>query len=420
MGLRGFDAYEVALGDEMRGERACLGKSVEDVEAELCIRAPIIAAIENCDLGGFPNQGVVAGYVRSYARYLGLDVEDTYRRFCLESGFRSPSSSGLVPERTSSPSRDISPMRSMAGGASQLASSRFAAPPVPQRLGPRVSLGALCSVLALAGLVAGLGYGGYSVLQDIQRVGFTPLPAAPEVVAKAPVFDAPVIEARVTVRPDPSAYLSGGALAGLAEPAALPRAELSRRDGPISAINPDTAGVFARMAQRAPRPVDSADDAIRLAEAGGSVVDAIAAPVEIDAGLVEVGDVVAATLESDPLAVHAEALGVVLHAAEEAWIRVRTGENAVVYEGTLGAGEQFSLPELVEAPFLKAGNAGGIFVLVDGIAYGPVGRRGEIARNVSLRAADIRSLLPQASAVEVAPDASAETHRRAEAGLPRP
>ena len=91
MELRGFDSYDVSLGDEMRGERASLGKSLEDAERDMRIKAPIIHAIEACDLDGFPNPSVISGYVRSYARYLGMDPEMCFARFCEESGYVSPS-----------------------------------------------------------------------------------------------------------------------------------------------------------------------------------------------------------------------------------------------------------------------------------------------------------------------------------------
>jgi hypothetical protein len=42
---RGFDDYELRLGDLLRGERATLGKSLIDVQRELHIRAVYIAAI---------------------------------------------------------------------------------------------------------------------------------------------------------------------------------------------------------------------------------------------------------------------------------------------------------------------------------------------------------------------------------------
>ena len=65
--LRGFDAYEVRLGDELRGHRATLGKSLLDVQRDLRIKASYIDAIENCDASVIPNRGFVPGYVRAYA-----------------------------------------------------------------------------------------------------------------------------------------------------------------------------------------------------------------------------------------------------------------------------------------------------------------------------------------------------------------
>ena len=47
-------------------------------------------------------------------------------------------------------------------------------------------------------------------------------------------------------RPQASDYQGGGALA-MRAPAQLPPIEDMRRDGPISAINPETAGLFAKI-----------------------------------------------------------------------------------------------------------------------------------------------------------------------------
>lgn len=84
---RWFDDYDLRLGDMMRGERATLGKSLLDVQRELRIKASYIAAIENADPTAFDTPGFIAGYVRSYARYLGMDPDKAYAAFCAESGF---------------------------------------------------------------------------------------------------------------------------------------------------------------------------------------------------------------------------------------------------------------------------------------------------------------------------------------------
>src|SRR5690606_12019693 len=84
---KGFDDFELRLGDMMRGERATMGKSLLDVQRDLKIKATYIAAIENADISVFESPGFVAGYVRSYARYLNMDPVECFRRFCQEANF---------------------------------------------------------------------------------------------------------------------------------------------------------------------------------------------------------------------------------------------------------------------------------------------------------------------------------------------
>jgi septal ring factor EnvC (AmiA/AmiB activator) len=78
----------------MRGERATMGKSLLDVQRELKIKAAYIAAIENADPSAFDTPGFIAGYVRSYARYLNMDPDWAFETFCRESGF---STGGAAP-----------------------------------------------------------------------------------------------------------------------------------------------------------------------------------------------------------------------------------------------------------------------------------------------------------------------------------
>ena len=87
--LKGFDDFEVTLGDVMRGERATRGKSLMDVQHDLRIKAAYIAGVEDCDPSVFDTPGFIAGYVRSYAKYLGMDPDASFDMFCKESGFES-------------------------------------------------------------------------------------------------------------------------------------------------------------------------------------------------------------------------------------------------------------------------------------------------------------------------------------------
>ncbi|MDT8345443.1 MAG: helix-turn-helix domain-containing protein, partial [Thermohalobaculum sp.] len=280
MALRGFDDYELTLGDEMRGERACLGKTLAEAERDLCIKAELIAAIENADADAFPNRSVVPGYVRAYARYLGMNPDACYERFCHQSGFRSPLVTfGMVPGAAAAQrgAETVAPVGAVGAGLMQ---SRFVSTPRARRIGAPVSLGGMFSAVALAGLVGGLGYGGYALVQDIQRVGFAPLPEAPAVVADAPVIAAPVLEpgAPAGARPDARAYAGGGVLA-LSLPATLPEPEIARRDGPISAIDPATSGVFAARLElpATPRTAGRGDDRPLAVFAAVTPVDAAAA-----------------------------------------------------------------------------------------------------------------------------------------------
>lgn len=407
MKLRGYDDYPVTLGDEMRGCRASLGKSLLDAEYELRIKANQLRAIEDADLDGFPNVSVVPGYVRSYARYLGMDSDEAYRRFCAESGYRSPTA-GLGPAAPR-PEKGARPMPG-AGFGTDLTGSRFAVRPAPARLGARVSLGALTSVLALLLLIGGLGYGGYALLQDIQRVGVAPLPQAPEIISEAPLISPPAVETALASAPDPSAYERDGALL-VSAPGEMPPPTLPSRDGPISAINPDTSGLFA-PAQAAAAETPDGGVAQQTSGPGFRTPDGPNGGMRISLSPQEaaVADpVIAAALKAAPPKV-------VLRATDAAWIRVRDG-NAVIFEGTLPAGGQYVVPSRVTAPVLRAGNAGALYVLVNGTPYGPVGSSAAVVKNLSLRAADITGHVPQATASAVGVSTDGGTLRRADASV---
>ncbi len=356
-GPKSFDDYELTLGDLMRGERATLGKSLLDVQRDIKIKAEYLAAIEDADLSAFETPGFIGGYVKSYARYLGMSPDWVYQRFCSESGFshvggleaqvfaRKPKTRGgrTQPVRRSDPS------------AAMLARSPISAAPTPG-LFHGLQAGAVGSVLVLAALAGALGYGGWSVLQEIQRVTVSPIDAplavaGPEAVARD----------MAGLGIDNTAP-SLAALERLYRPQALDVPVLVPRDGPIATLDPDAQGVYAgRMAP--PR------DALSPLPASP--------PAAEEQGV---------TVETDVQVVQAPPPEVVLFARRPAWVRVRAADGTVLLEKIMEEGERFVLPESAVPPTLRAGNSGSVFFAVNGEAYGPAGPGTSVAKNVVLSA----------------------------------
>ncbi|MFC3529543.1 helix-turn-helix domain-containing protein [Paracoccus mangrovi] len=351
----GFDDPDIRLGDLMRGERATLGKSLLDVQRELRIRASYVAAIENCDISAFDTPSFIAGYVRSYARYLGMDSDWTFRRFCQESGFQpthgmAPSASGPKPQR-----RPSDP-------AEALANPHPIFLPRPESMWSSFEPRAIGSVLVMAALACGLGYGGWSVLQEVQKVNLTPGEQAPGVVASLdPVQDAATPEtidsAQVNLpRPE--------GLDRTYRPQALEIPVLVARDGPIAAIDP---GLSAPAMQ----PAGAQETPIRTA----TVTPAV--PSEMFGPVMPAESVAVRTIAPD-------APEVEILAARPAWVRVTSADGTVLLEKTMDAGERFALPKLEAPPILRAGNSGAVYFAVNGRTYGPAAPGVKVVKNVEL------------------------------------
>jgi cytoskeleton protein RodZ len=74
------------LGEELRDARFALGLSVEDIAASLRIRRPYLVALEEGRVRDLPAPAYAVGFVRAYARALGLDEDEVVRRFREASG----------------------------------------------------------------------------------------------------------------------------------------------------------------------------------------------------------------------------------------------------------------------------------------------------------------------------------------------
>ncbi|MEY4696619.1 MAG: hypothetical protein RIT14_1047 [Pseudomonadota bacterium] len=366
---KGFDDFDLRLGDLMRGERATMGKSLLDVQRDLKIRATYIAAIENADVSAFETQGFVAGYVRSYARYLGMDSDWAFAKFCQEANFTvahgmsaAASSASLAKQRAAQEYKD------------PLGNPNASFIPRPESALSRIEPGAVGSVLVLVALIGAIGYGGWSVLQEVQRVQLAPVEQAPAVVAELDPLDGMKPLAPVEIGPQPApdqtAALAEAVPADLMDrlyrPEALDVPVLTARDGPIATIDPRDAGTLAAVQS----------DAVQAQAVNVALAEALAEPE------VQVVADAAPTLE--------------VLAVRPSWVRVQAADGTVLFEKILDAGERYVVPQLEDAPLLRAGNSGSVYFAVNGKTYGPASPDAEVVKNLPLAADSLTQTFAEA------------------------
>jgi cytoskeletal protein RodZ len=342
---KGFDDYDLRLGDLMRGERATLGKSLLDVQRDLKIKASYIAAIENADVSAFETQGFIAGYVRSYARYLGMEPDATFARFCREANFEvAHGMSAAASTATVSAARS----RALANeNRDPFVHASFV--PRAESMFSQVQPGAIGSLAVLIALIGTLGYGGWSVLQEVQRVQLAPVNEAPSVVAEIDPLgnvngDAPLVRSA----PVAQVVAEESGAERVLRPGALSVPVLVARDGPIAGIKPAEVT---------------------------TTVDQVVAEVVAEEAPVQVVENVAP--------------GVELVAVCPAWVRVSAADGTVLFEKILNAGERYAVPALEQAPVLRSGNSGSVYFSVDGKIYGPAAAGAQVVKNVSLASASL-------------------------------
>jgi cytoskeletal protein RodZ len=359
-----FDELEVSLGDLMRGERATLGKSLLDVQRELHIRATYIAAIEAGDLSAFEAASFVAGYVRSYARYLGMDPDWCYSKFCAETGFAvSPELSRSSGSSTGVSVAETGANREFSQGL--LSRTRLADDPDP--IWRRIDPVAVGSITVMLFLILGVGFGGWTVMRELQRVNLAPADQSPEVLAD---FDPALASATPRLDPDEDSGLrfnqSGADDTSFAQgivrdyrPEALDVPEIVSRDGPIASINPR----------------ESAPD-LEATDVRSAIASALAEVEAID--VTPGGDTNTTRVTQDGPA------QLELLAVRPSWIRVRGADGTILFEKVLDAGERYTVPQSEAPPTLRAGNSGSVYLLVDGTPFGPTAPGAQVVDQIAL------------------------------------
>lgn len=346
---KGFDAFEMRLGDAMRGERATMGKSLLDVQRELRIKASYIAAIENADPTAFDTPGFIAGYVRSYARYLGMDPDQAFVDFCRESGFAT--AHGMSAEASSIRKKDVVAAPVKARDPFMGSNTPFA--PAREGFLSRIEPGAIGSAMVLMLLIGSIGFGGYTVLNEVQRVRLAPVENTPDVLADLDPL-ANRVQGSQQVAGAGLQTPQAEALDRLYRPQALDVPVMVARDAPISTLDPDEVGSFQSVAP------------VQVTEA--------ASPREPS---------------SVPQVVEQAAPELQMVAVRPAWVRVRSADGSVIFEGIMEAGDRWTVPQTEDPATLRVGESSAIYFAVNGQHYGPAGTRGTVTSNLSLTAENL-------------------------------
>lgn len=358
--LQGFDTFDLRLGDVMRGERATMGKSLLDVQRELRIKASYIAAIENCDPSAFETPGFIAGYVRSYARYLGMDPDQAFAIFCEESGFAV--AHGMSAEASSRRKAPKGVPPKVKGTRDPIAEPNTPFAPGRESFFAHVEPHALGSLLVVVMLIAALGVGGWTILREVQRVQLAPVDQTPDVLADLD----PLSAARrnlpagndVAEGPDVFTPEANEALDRLYRPQTLDVPVVVARDAPISSLDPATLGSYAE---------------VRLPDTSS------AAPLPT---------ALASAAEPAPLPQVSPALGpgVTIMAVRPAWVQVKSADGTVLLSKVMDGGETFAVPQGDTAARIRIGESGAVYFAIDGQTYGPAGSKGAVTRNLALDA----------------------------------
>ena len=364
---KGFDDFELKLGDTLRGERATLGKSVVEVQNELKIKAAYISAIENCDPVAFDTPGFVAGYVRSYARYLNLDPDEVFTKFCSESGFStvhgmSNKASSVKPNSNSA----LLPSDNFIDGEELFNKSPTAILDNSSKTFDKIEPGAIGSLVALICIVCGIGYGGLTLFNQMQTVKISPSDASPVVLTE---ISSELL--REDINSFTTSKTKSDQLDRLYRPQALEVPVLTARDGPISTLDPSFSINF------------NMTDNLNISDiaTNGSEKKLIKQVINND---LEVASI--QVVQDLPPSV-------AVLVTENAWVQITASDGTVIYENIMLPGEEFVLPQLEVPPNLRAGMSGYVYFSVNGELFGPVGSGTSVRKNVELSAANITSTL---------------------------
>ena len=346
--LRGYDSYTVTLGDKLRGERATLGKTLDDIQKETRLRIEFLLGIENADITAFPAPSFIAGYVRSYASHLNLDPDECFNQFCKESGFIGLQSEIDGKKRN----KVIKPTKLL---DEPILNPQIQKKKINNGILNNFSFSGLFSLTALLVLILGLGYGGVTVLNEVQKVNLSPINQSPSVqsISSTSIDENSFFD---DVESNNTNIASNSDLEEFYRPTELVLPLMTPRDGPISAIDPAISGIYV--------------------EDKNSVISEI-----------NQEDII--QVKKNPQVIKEDLPSVYVVAQKPAWVRIYEPNGNILFENILDTGQRYEVPQSAQTAMLRAGNSGSVYLMIDNNFYGPLGTATGVAKKVNLRAETI-------------------------------
>ncbi|MFT8520793.1 RodZ domain-containing protein [Gluconobacter oxydans] len=331
-----------SVGTVLRARREELGWRLEDVAEWLRIRPKLLAALEADDLSKLPGVAYAVGFLRTYAHAMQLDADALVERF----------------------------RRDTRGAVTRKPELVF-----PQPEGDR---GLPVGVLVGAGLVVVVAaYVGWYRFTEHDNPAQRQVPAVAELMpgAATPAMTSPQVASVMPGRaptPEPHAPVTASSVPATSAP---PVAPTQNTPAPDVSSAPSVAQSTPPMVAPSVAPPASDDDS-------GTPPAGEAAPSQ------QTGAIGQPATDLPPAVPEG---AVVLRALAPVWTQVRDRDGHVLISRVMQPGESWQ-GDPAGAPFrMSFGNAGGIVLTTAGATSAPLGKEGQVRRNVEVTADAIRS-----------------------------
>jgi cytoskeleton protein RodZ len=350
------------VGSVLRSARLAQQLSLKDAAQRLNISVSYLAKLEDEDFEGLPGSAYVIGFLRSYARLLGLDAQS------LVADYNS------LANRVAAPSFEKMPMTARP----------------PQRSAP-----AIASIFVI---LAGLAYGGWHVTKGSRflaspQTQSAALPAQYDGQNGAPVRADDPLAGADTVMKDDNAQADG-----IAAPVTA-NATIEATDD--AAILPEASPLAQTAARSDGQIVRDRPDVADVASSQGTANGTSAAqPVLATASTVKTPNEPAANMTPEPKLQTNAAVAtlrdpeqeITIRAVASSWVEIIRSDGESVMTKLMRAGDSYVVDSGTQF-YLSTGNAGGLVVIVGEDQPRALGKVGEIVRDMPLSSDKLRETL---------------------------